>query len=172
MGITDELREWANDNTEQTMCMLSMPPKHYVHGVLEQLLAIADRIDAEYKKALSGAYADKMDANGWVRLPVDADGEPWHIGDVTESGNTIKAMEIKKHGWCFIGIQNEIDPSLHRHYHAPTIEDVLREFADEMNQNLGMYTGEAIDADEWRDADNKTIAKYAKRLTLAEGEDA
>lgn len=53
----------------------------------------------------------------------------------------------------------------------PTVEDVLREFADEMNQNLGMYTGEAIDADEWRDADNKTISKYAKRLTLAEVED-
>ena len=50
----------------------------------------------------------------------------------------------------------------------PTIEDVLREFAQEMNENLGMYTGEAIDADEWRKADEDTIAEYAAKLMLKE----
>ena len=44
---------------------------------------------------------------------------------------------------------------------------VVREFAQAMNENMGMYTGEAIDADEWRDADNKTIAEYAAKLRLA-----
>ena len=50
----------------------------------------------------------------------------------------------------------------------PTVEDVLREFTDEMNQNLDMYTGEVIDADEWRDADNKTVAEFAAKLQLRE----
>ena len=54
----------------------------------------------------------------------------------------------------------------------PTVEDVLREFAYEMNENLGMYTGEAIEADEWRDADAKTVEKFAAKLRLAEMEDA
>ena len=54
-----------------------------------------------------------------------------------------------------------------RHHHEPTVVDVLREFADEMNQNLGMYTGEAIDADDWRDADAKTVEKFAAKLRLA-----
>lgn len=49
----------------------------------------------------------------------------------------------------------------------PTVEDVLREFAQEMNENLGMYTGEAIDADEWRKADERTIAEFAAKLRLA-----
>jgi hypothetical protein len=44
---------------------------------------------------------------------------------------------------------------------------VLREFAEKMNENMGMYTGEAIDADEWRDADRQTIAEYAAKLRLA-----
>ena len=47
----------------------------------------------------------------------------------------------------------------------------MREFAEKMNENLGLYTGEAIDADEWRSADAQTIAEYAKRLKLAESED-
>jgi hypothetical protein len=54
------------------------------------------------------------------------------------------------------------------HYHEPTVEDVLREFAEKMNENMGMYTGEAIDADEWRSADNATIAEYATKLRLAD----
>ncbi len=54
------------------------------------------------------------------------------------------------------------------HYHAPTVEDVLMEFAQEMNENLGMYTGEAIEADEWRAADAETVAKFAQRLQLRE----
>ena len=65
---------------------------------------------------------------GWIRLPVDADGEPWHIGDVTENGVTVNAMRLGSRGWIFL-CQNDIDPSIHRHYHAPTVEDVLREFA-------------------------------------------
>ena len=49
----------------------------------------------------------------------------------------------------------------------PTVDDVLREFAQEMNENLGMHTGEAIDADEWHEADERTIAATAARLRLA-----
>ena len=51
---------------------------------------------------------------------------------------------------------------------ASTVEDVLREFAEKMNENLGMYRGEAIDADEWREADARTVEKYAAKLRLAE----
>ena len=53
------------------------------------------------------------------------------------------------------------------HHHKPTVEDVLREFAEKMNENMGLYTGEVIDADEWRSADSATIAEYAAKLRLA-----
>lgn len=118
----------------------------------------------------------------YVTLPLDADGEPIHVGDVMEwcdSGESkplvVDRMELS-HGrdgdlWC-VALDTDKEcwnqPSLMRHYTPPTVEDVLREFADEMNQNLGMYTGEVIDADDWRDADAKTVEKYAAKLRLAE----
>ena len=108
----------------------------------------------------------------YMPYPLDAEGEPIHVGDVMEwpDGNT---FEVRGFGdntlfyidgdcceWTSVGMK--------RHHHEPTVEDVLREFAEKMNENMGMYTGEAIDADEWRDADRQTIAEYAAKLRLAE----
>ena len=130
-----------------------------------------------------GQHEDAMAEHGWVRLPVDADGAPIHVGDSIEiiggeDGVAVAIELCEDGGWNVSMRQTGWDtPTLFaaesvRHHHAPTVEDVLREFAQEMNENLGMYSGEAIDADEWRDADAKTIAEYAAKLRLAEGEDA
>lgn len=138
MSITDELRKCIDG-----LVMTSMSR--------DKMCAIANRIDAEHESKVSywqGAcykdgydegfasaddwlaqHEDAMADHGWVRLPKDEDGEVWHIGDRTESGQTIEAMGLNKHGWHFVGTVNEIDPAIHRHYHAPTVEDVLREFA-------------------------------------------
>ena len=72
MSITDELREWGN---------------RWEDAVADEIDAIADRIDAEYKHAIG--YVDDRDPetmweNGWVKLPVDADGVPIHVGDTVE----------------------------------------------------------------------------------------
>lgn len=183
MSITDELREWAEDNTLRDRVLTTYPPQHAVHGVLEKLLRIADRIDAEHEKAIR-ELNNLADAS--VLLPVDADGEVIHVGDMMERGEArghVIALMLSEYpkkwgGGLHWGVQLEgehaptaLDLTFH-HYHAPTVEDVLMEFADEMNQNLGMYTGEAIDADEWRDADAKTVEKYAAKLRLADGTDA
>ena len=127
MSITDELRKVA----AKTECANGRCEKLY-RGDLEH---IADRIDAEHESACGEAYGNGVqsvalpDMTAYVELPKDADGEVWHIGDRTESGQTIEAMGLNKHGWHFVGTVNEIDPAIHRHYHAPTVEDVLREFA-------------------------------------------
>ena len=96
-------------------------------------------------------------AERYVELPVDADDVPWHLGDVTENGNTVTAMGLNAHGWCFVGTTNDIDPSIHRHYHTPTVEDVLREF------------GKAWV--EWEDGSPyDPIAAFAAKLQLKEVE--
>ena len=171
MSITDELRAWAKEHLNRN-----------------SIFAIADRIDAEHESACAEAYGNgvmsvpiALDESAWVKLPKDADGEPIHVGDklIDEDDKLQKPAIVKcilynDEGCVVSDIDPRgcwYDPSLLRH-HAPTVEDVLREFAEKMNENLGMYTGEAIDADEWRSADAKTIAEYAKRLTLADGEDA
>ena len=170
MAITDELREYANIATDRDI---------YTGA---RLCKIADRIDERHERAVMSAMNDALyHANdesmaelGWIRLPVDADGVPIRVGDwVTGSfGGKARVVAIAEEcaywwesdgcHWC--------EGYLLHHYHAPTVEDVLLEFAEKINENMGMYTGEAIDADEWRDADRQTIAEFAAKLRLA-GED-
>ena len=178
MSITDELRVYI----EKQIKWLDMTKVHY-----HELFRIADRIDAEHDELLKNAYEDIasdefLEGHGCV----DADGVPLKVGDVVTMqllfGGESKPLVVGRmelsHGrdgdlWCIAldtdkGCWNQ--PSLMRHHRPPTVEDVLRAFAQEMNENMGMYTSEAIDADEWRGADDKTVAEYAAKLRLA-GED-
>jgi hypothetical protein len=171
MSITDELRDYIKQFLSQWGW-----DKH-------KLTEIADRIDAKHESACAAAYGSgvmsvpiALDESAWVESPKDADGVPIRIGDVMENivcpsvHREVTGVGVE----CFYGFDegngrySQFGANCYRHHHTPTVEDVLREFADEMNQNLGMYAGEAIDADEWRDVDNKTIAKFAARLRLAD----
>ena len=125
---------------------------------------------------------ENMAEHGWYRA-LDADKKPVRVGDKVDSdhyddgtvtgiqfyemsnGGIRTLIAVRPGGW---DVPTWHTPDEYRHYHAPTVEDVLREFAQEMNENLGMYSGEAIDADEWRDADAKTIDEYAAKLRLAD----
>ena len=190
MSITTELREWARDNTVQGVVLTTHPAQHPVHGTLESLLAIADRIDAEHEKAAAGCIHYDPERhycavhgdteNGWVRLPVDADGAPIHVGDVVTMqllfGGESKPLVVDRmelsHGrdgdlWC-VALDTDKEcwnqPSLMRHYTPPTVEDVLREFASDIADVLG--------GDDFRLEDNDELfAEYAAKLRLAgEGE--
>ena len=173
MSITDELRRYV-----ASMC-------GYPHGAkcsgYNKLLEIADSIDEDYVKAHEKAYNegvyDAIDADknamGYVKGPVDADGVPWHLGDKVDGMvGSITYLSLGYIGWTFsLGDPYTFQCEEYRHYHEPTVEDVLREFAEKMNENMGMYVGEAIDADEWRDADRQTIAEYAAKLRLVGDDD-
>lgn len=68
-------------------------------------------------------------AERYVELPVDMDGVPWHIGDVVDGHGMVRSLDLNCHGWSFFGMENAIDPAIHRHAKPRTVEDVLREFA-------------------------------------------
>lgn len=94
----------------------------------------------------------------YIELPVDANGEPWHVGDVTENGNVVMGMAIDNTGeWYFINTRNDIDPLVHYHYHKPTVEEVLREFAIAC-ENTGNAGPEV----------QRLAGEYAKKLQLKE----
>ena len=152
MSITDELRKWA----------------HGFNGPWrrneEMLLAIADRIDAEHEKA----EQDLIDANNQmeqlcecsIRLPVDADGVPIHVGDVMEwcdSGETLTVEGIGSDVLFYIDGENAEWTAARnkRHHHEPTVEDVLREFA----YGLGVPVADSY------------VAAAATKLRLVEGVD-
>lgn len=142
MSITDELRGWMKGTTLSSW-------------TAEHLTAIADRIDAEHERECKEQYAcgvehgigasidaSMIQTHGYVELPKDADGVPWHIGDRTESGQTVEAMSLNRKGWCFIGTVNEIDPSIHRHYQPDTWEKIIED-AMHCDQLLEEYDPDA-----------------------------
>ena len=91
---------------------------------------------------------------GLMRLPVDADGEPIHVGDemLDFEHNRVTVKWVYPGGYMYFendDYMTVINPELHHHYHALTIEDVLREFGDEVQRCC--------------DTEN-TIAEYAAKL--------
>lgn len=134
MAITDELREWARNNTVQDKVLTTYPVQHPVHGTVESLLRIADHIDAEHERQLEVLYRDMSDAK-YVELPVDADGVPIHVGDVMEwpNGKTFDVVGIGDGVLFYIkdadGPADWTGASTKHHHKQPTVEDMLTEFA-------------------------------------------
>ena len=87
------------------------------HEDCNLLLIIADEIEREI-------------AERYMELPVDADGVPWHIGDMTENRNVVNGIAFDRHGAHFVSTLNDIDPSIHTHFKQRTVEDVLRDLID------------------------------------------
>ena len=78
-------------------------------------------------------------AERYIELPVDADGVPIHIGDELFNKNkptdTYKVTAIADNGYLRIYHDTaHIHSSQCRHVKPRTIEDVLREFADEVER--------------------------------------
>lgn len=159
MSITDELRKWMGRTT------IRFDDSRYLLGTDEELTAIADRIDAEHERQLEVLYRDMSDAE-WMRLPKDADGVPIHIGDVMDgtcpSGKHVNGTvnAIGDGVFWLSNVQFSLKPDYMHHYHAPTVEDVLREMADRCY----------ADEDEPRDRD-AIVAEFAAKLRLAGGDD-
>ena len=147
---------------------------------------IADRIDAEHERKVAETCSDALyHANekdmaklGWIRLPKDADGEPIRFGDKVTVSWGEKVYEVSGFSyterlasgertiWVDVYSPEKMrniplcGASSCHHYHAPTVEDVMVEFA--------------TDWESAQDGEDKVavLKEYAKRLTLAEGEDA
>ena len=139
MTITDELREWARNNTVQDKVLTTYPVQHPVHGTVESLLRIADRIDTEHEHEMeerADRYSElraKMN-NCYIELPKDADGEPVHVGDMMEceklpNGNRV-CGEVKAIGDGYVWLTNvpyKINAEYLHHRHPDTWERVIRD---------------------------------------------
>ena len=144
MSITDELRAWAKEHLSRS-----------------SILAIADRIDAEHERQLEVLYRDMSDAE-YVKLPKDADGEYIHMGDRMENGELVVRIVLTDGSWEPTVYTASTPNQLHEHYchdirhhHAPTVEDVLREFAVEVCGEPALTIRCGV------------VEEYASRLRLA-----
>ena len=161
MAITDELRRGGTH--------LSVTDRRAFGE--DELVSIADRIDAEHEADVSTACRlaavldnDALAKRGYIALPVDAEGVPIRIGDVVYDCNespsekfSVAIMELNKWGWSLLdsyGERNE--PCQCLHYHKPTVEDVLREF-------FSRY----VTTKETKAEDDAILAEFAAKLRLA-----
>lgn len=162
MDITDELKKYALGWDKGNL-------------VRHDLLAIADCIDVKYQKMLDerdnerfNALMDARDRGvnavlkdpegfGLTALPKDAYDMRWNIGDKDEDGNEIIAFKLASDGWYIITDNKwSFQSEKRRHYHVPTVEDVLREFGDWYTHTKGGCDEDSI------------IAEYAAKLQLKE----
>ena len=106
----------------------------------------------------------ELAAHGLMRLPVDADGEPIHAGDVLDGyGKTIEVVELRygRSGWVLISRDGNgyADTFAFTHHHAPTVEDVLREFAEKVIDSQIPSVHPTYE---------EAITEYAAKLRLAD----
>lgn len=182
--ITDEVRR------DIDACTQSGEMFDTVFIVKSTLLCDLDRIDAAHEKAMEDSYRDGyqegkrdgddewyeehesyLEEHGWYQA-LDADKEVIHADDELfwkedgVSAGRVTAIGVgQRAGWvwtlfdgCDVSTGHRTD--MLRHHHAPTVEDVLTEFAAKLIERGELTNGAA-----------QTIAEYAKRLKLA-GSDA
>ena len=184
MNSIDNLREYAltaasvNATTRAVLA-------GYVDEIEREVEELRDRDYRNGREDAKGAveFADRLcraserreDVTLWgvdyTPLPVDADGVPIHVGETVTcvlpfGGESepfvVDRMELGRDGdgdvWS-VALDRPTScweqPLLLRHHHAPTVEDVLREFVD------------ALDIDRCEDF-NAAIAEYAAKLMLKE----
>lgn len=119
----------------------------------------------ECRAALIDAIERKI-ADEYVRLPKGADGEVIHIGDELDDSlsrsfapKRVKMLMLEDDEWALNFGSGWCSMRNHewRHHHGPTVEDVLREFAD--GWSFARRTGHG----------DGYLASFAAKLRLAGG---
>ena len=157
MSITDELREYVirvhrNGWLDKRVC--------------DDLLDIADRIDVAHRSALKKVAAI-VDHDGWVELPVDADGVPTHVGDkikLEHNGRvtTVTNINYNKYGWqvyCAEGGGFDKDTRF-RHVQPDSWERIIE---DARVCLMSDYKTEATPTMRWK-SDIESLVERCRRL--------
>ena len=185
MSITDELREYTKHYSvagSKKDTMLSSIADRIDAEHDKALNSVDDAYDSGYNVGYDEGFAsaddwlaqheDAMAEHGWARLPKDADNVPVCIGDRMEwvrykdgDPTIVRTVSGIGNGVFFAwsdeqGRYAQYKADAYRHYHAPTVEDVLTEFG--------------IDWEHESDCEDRAalLKEYASKLRLAEGEDA
>ena len=129
----------------------------------DMLVEEVRRLKAERDEYLESCHLWEFKCKSMVELPRDADGELIHVGDMMDGYNkTIEVVELRygRSGWVLISRDGNAYADTHAftHHHAPTVEDVLRQFLGECESaaNLG-----------YDEVPQEVFDDYATKLRLA-----
>jgi len=120
----------------------------------EMISVIADEIEAEIAKR-------------FMELPVDADGVPIKPGDMvgSEISKRKRVWMVSSSAFAVYGDLSGYNPKAFTHVKPRTLEDVMREFTDEIIEWSG-YSGPVKDGKTWSDV----YTKYADEIRATFGE--
>ena len=168
MESIDRLREWWRDRFPVMDKQLGSEFREHVNAIEQEVGEMQRALTIDAKPMTD----ENMAESGWVRLPVGEDGDVLHIGDLVDeklpfggyaAPAPIDTMELSRgasgYRWMVkLDAENRalVSPKLLRHHHAPTVEDVLREFAAKVEPS-------------WRvtELPNAVLAEFAAKLRLA-----
>ncbi|MBR3313877.1 MAG: hypothetical protein IKG18_07035 [Atopobiaceae bacterium] len=186
MRSIDRLREYVCDMTSVSS-MTKANMGIYLDAIEQEVEGMRDRDYRNGREDAEGAveFADRLcraaerreDVTLWgvdyTPLPVDADGVPINVGDAMEADNgttfEVEHISLYQWGWRCVGEGTDRSgvtctahaiPDGCRHHHAPTVEDLLREYALKCEE--AGNSGPEV---------KRLATEYAARLMLAgEGE--
>lgn len=129
------------------------------------------RGDVNYTIELDG-IAERIEqevSERFMELPLDADGVPIRVGDVVEAGfdgtQEIAGVSGENSDFPYVfffpddGTEAQWCEAQDCHHHAPTVEDVLREFAEKITDSQIPDVHPTYE---------EAVAEYAQRLQLRE----
>lgn len=164
MRSIDNLREYA-----LTAASVNATTRAVLAGYIDEIEREVDELrDRDYRNGREDAegaveFADRLKAAvdrradvtlfgiDYTALPLDADGVPIHVGDVMElAGGAVEEVESMHNygseGWSVTTTHNAtVIPWSARHHHAPTVEDVLREFGKRWDDPAHYAKGELVE---------------------------
>ena len=172
-SITDELREWMDEDAYQAFGSTKLTV-----GRRRDLLAIADRIDERHSEELERMWdeAEGADLKAYeathVLLPVDADGVPIRVGDYVETlivafegeRGRVECLTLTEDGWCVDGDA----PSTVRHVQPDSWERIIGDALSESGwEQPKEYETDFEDSKETRD---RFVAELVERCRRLAGE--
>jgi len=133
--ITGELRSLMHHTESHGVPLVELGECEFALrcDAIDAVHANLERENASLKAELDRVLGEQDDRDGWVRLPVDADGEYIHIGDVMEwpdDGKTFEVVGIGD-GWTLFYVENGLAEWTRaenkRHHRPDTWERIIRD---------------------------------------------
>ena len=163
VGAVDRLREYVANAPASSMGEMARAIVRNYCDTIE--VEAGDPTGARrFAERLEAAAAERADVTlfgvDYMACPLDADGVPIHVGDELDEGKVAKVVLTDEHWepsvyvYKLPNVQHEYFCNEVTHHHAPTVEDVLREFGKCWDDPAHYAKGELVE-------------KYAARLRLA-----
>ena len=144
-------------------------------NIAEQACPCAGGADYSAVRNIVSRHVDAIEqevADGYMKLPVDEDGEVWHIGDMVEwcDGTTAEVIAIGGNTLYYIDDgEDNVDWTLgtdKHHHHGPTVKSVLAEFAERLYKKPLFLNKDSVFFDEGHF--QEVVDEFAEKFQLAD----